>query len=76
MSVIRVLESKYEGMFLQGKFDSSSLFQGEMSVWIFAEDGATEEDAIRCIRHYNGLTGKEEVLNRIQKGLEKFFLYM
>lgn len=74
--MIRNLEPEWGGVFLNGKFDSVSLFQGEMSVSIFAEDGATEEDAIRCIEHYNTLTEKRDVMEQIQNGLEKYFLYM
>ena len=62
MSVISDLESKYGGMFLEGKFDSCSLFEGDVVVSIFAEDGATEEDATRCIEHYNGLLENAKVL--------------
>lgn len=76
MSVIRNLEAECDGIFLNGKFDSTSLFPGEMSVTIYAEDGATEADALRCINHYNALSVKEDLLNQLQHGLEKFFLYM
>ena len=64
------------GFFANGKFDSYSLFQGEMNLSIYAEDGASEEDAIRCINHYNGLLEKPNICNQIQECLEKFFLYM
>lgn len=76
MSVIRDLKQDENGFFLEGKFDSRSLFEGEMNVSIFADDGATEEDALRCIEHYNSLSKKPDVLEQIQSGLEKFFLYM
>lgn len=47
-----------------------------MKISIFVDDGATEDDAIRCIEHYNGLLDKSDVCKQIQDGLEKFFLYM
>lgn len=76
MSIIRDLKMDENGWFAEGKFDSKSFFQGEMKLLIFADDGATEEDAIRCIEHYNGLLEKPDVCKQIQEGLEKFFLYM
>ena len=76
MSAIRDLKQDENGFFLEGKFDSRSLFEGEMNVSIFADDGATEEDALRCIDHYNSLSEKPDILEQIQSGLEKFFIYM
>lgn len=76
MSIIRDLQMDEYGFFANGKFDSYSLFQGEMNLSIYAEDGASEEDAIRCINHYNGLLEKPNICNQIQECLEKFFLYM
>jgi len=76
MSMIRDLKLDVNGWFAEGKFDSTSLFRGEMNLTIFADDGATEEDAITCIEHYNGLSDKPDVCEQIQEGLIKFFLYM
>lgn len=76
MSAIRDLQIDEYNLFAHGKFDSQSLFQGEMNLSIFVDDGATEEDAIKCIERYNSLLCKPEICNQIQKGLEKFFLYM
>lgn len=76
MSIIRDLKLDENGLFAEGKFDSKSLFQGEIKLSIFVDDGATEEDAIRCIEHFNCLSDKPDVCKQIQEGLEKFFLYM
>ena len=76
MSIIRNLQIDEEGWFSNGLFKSTSLFKEEMAVSIFVDDGATEDDAIKCIEHYNGLLEKPEMCRQIQEKLEKFFLYM
>ncbi len=76
MSTIRDLKTEYDGLFTTGKFDSVSLFSGEMIVEVFTKDGATVADAERCIGHYNHLNENKEVCDSIQIKLEKFFLYM
>lgn len=76
MSKIRDLKLDENGWFADGKFDSISLFQNEINVCIFIDDGASEEDAERCIIHYNSLMDKKEMYVKIQEGLEKFFLYI
>lgn len=76
MSIIKNLKMDDNGWFANGTFESVSLFNGEAKVTIFADDGATKEDAIRCIEHYNSLLDKPEICCQIQEGLEKFFLYM
>ena len=43
--MIKNLKADENNWFLEGTFDSDSLFQGEMSVSIFTDDGATIEDA-------------------------------
>ena len=43
--MIKNLKADENNWFLEGTFDSDSLFQGEMSVSIFTDDGATVEDA-------------------------------
>ncbi|MCR5738164.1 MAG: hypothetical protein K6G64_11025 [Eubacterium sp.] len=74
--MIRNLIVAEDEFFATGFFDSKSLFQGEMEVNIFVSDGATENDAEKCIAHYNSLVDKKEICDAIDKGLEKFFLYM
>jgi hypothetical protein len=76
MSLIRNLKEEYDGLFACGVFDSKSLFQGEMPVELYLDEGATEEDGEKCIEHYNRLLEKQEMLDALQSGLEKFFLYM
>ena len=76
LPTIRDLKIDEYNLFAHGKFDSQSLFQGEINLSISIDNGATEEDAIKCIEHYNGLLCNLQICNQIQKGLEKFFLYM
>ncbi len=76
MSIIKNLKIEENGLFANGTFESKSLFSGEMKVIIFVDDGATETDAERCINHYNNIHNKQDICNKIQTGLEKFFLYM
>lgn len=74
--MIRDLHTDENGWFLDGKFDSISLFKGEMAISIFIDDGATVEYAKKCIMHYNNLNNNSEMLNQLQEYLVKFFLYM
>lgn len=76
MSLIRNLENDENGWFAEGIFTSKSLFKGEMKVSIFIDDGATEQDAEKCIVHYNDLINQKDIMNDIQEHLVKFFLYM
>jgi hypothetical protein len=76
MSIIKNLKTDENGWFAEGKFESTSLFKGEMSVSIFIDDGATVEYAEKCIEHYNNLNNNSNMLSDLQQYLEKFFLYM
>ncbi|MGX8773473.1 MAG: DUF6985 domain-containing protein [Bacillota bacterium] len=76
MDLIRNMQTDDNGWFTTGKFDSNYLFSGEMEVQIFTDDGASIEDAEKCIEHFNGLADKPEVTETIENRLEKFFLYM
>lgn len=76
MSVIRNLQTDENGWFAEGKFNSNSLFKGEMAVLIFIDDGATVEYAEKCIVHYNNLCNNNDMMLKLQTYLEKFFLYM
>lgn len=76
MSVIRDLKTDENGWFADGKFTSNSLFQGEMRVSIFVDDGATIEYAEKCISHYNDLNNNRDICIKLQEQLVKFFLYM
>ena len=49
MSIIRDLQTDENGWFADGKFNSISLFKGEMNVSIFVHDGATVAYAEKCI---------------------------
>ena len=73
---IRNLKTDDNGWFTTGQFDSESFLPGEMNIMIFTDDGASIEDADRCIEHFNSLAGKSGVLDAVEEGLEKFFLYM
>lgn len=76
MSIIRDLHNDEYGWFTEGKFDSVSLFDGEMDVSIFVDDGATVEYAEKCIEHYNKLNDNGELMAKLREYLAKFFLYM
>ena len=76
MSVIKDLQTDENGWFADGKFNSTSLFKGEMAVSIFIDDGATVEYAEKCIAHYNSLNNNIDMLLKLQEYLVRFFLYM
>ncbi len=76
MSIIKDLKTDENGWFADGKFGSVSLFEGEMAVSIFVDDGATIEYAEKCIAHYNRLSGNSGLLHKLQEYLAAFFLYM
>lgn len=76
MNTIKNLHTDVTGLFLEGTFDSQALFKGEIKVSIFSFVGATEQDAEKCIAHYNGLTEKNDACDAIENGLKKFFFYM
>lgn len=76
MSIIKNLKTDENGWFANGTFTSKSLFKGEMKVCIFIDDGATEQDAGRCISHYNDLLSKKEIISDLKEKVANFFLYM
>lgn len=77
MSVIRDLKPDINEMgWLEGKFDSQSLFQGEMDIIIFDETDEAKEYAEKCIEHYNSLNDDQRLLDEIQEKLSGFMFYM
>ena len=60
----------------RGKFDSVSLFQGEMGIVVYTDDGASVEYSEKCIEHYNDLANNGEMLAEIEDKITRFFLYM
>ena len=76
MSMIRDLKMDENGWLSYGKFNSTSLFKGEMAVTIFVDDGATVEYAEKCIAHYNNLNNNSDMILKLQEYLAEFFLYM
>ena len=74
--MIKNLKADENNWFLEGTFDSDSLFQGEMSVSIFTDDGATVEDAEACIAQYQQLKKNAAFCANLQEMLAAFFLYM
>ena len=76
MSLIRDLVNNEEMEYISGKFTSESLFNGEMNIGIFSDGDITLDYAEKCIMHYNKLKNNAKICERIQKKLEKFFLYM
>ena len=74
--MIKNLKADENNWFLEGTFDSDSLFQGEMSVSIFTDDGATVEDAEACIAQYQQLKKNAAFCANLQVMLAAYFLYM
>ena len=74
--MIKNLKADENNWFLEGIFDSNSLFQGEMSVSIFTDDGATVEDAEACIAQYQQLKKNAAFCANLQEMLAAYFLYM
>ena len=63
---IRNLKTDDNGWFTTGQFDSESFLPGEMNIMIFTDDGASIEDADRCIEHFNSLAEKSGVLDAVE----------
>ena len=77
MSEIRDLKPDVNEMgWLEGTFDSRSLFQGEMNITIFDDSDESREYAEKCIEHYNNLNTNQKVLDEIQQKLSAFMFYM
>lgn len=77
MSEIRDLKPDINEMgWLEGTFDSRSLFQGEMNITIFDDSDESREYAEKCIEHYNNLNTNQKVLDEIQQKLSAFMFYM
>ena len=74
--MIRNLKTDEEGRFANGTFDSHSLFEGEMNVSVFVDDGATESYAEMCIEHYNNLKNNEALMEKLDEYLQKYFVWM
>ncbi len=76
MELIRNMKTDENGWFTTGVFDSESFLPGETAIMIFTDEGASVEDAEKCIANYNRLADHPETIAAIEKGLEQFFLYM
>lgn len=74
--MIRDLKKDENGWIAEGKFNSTSLFKGEMAISIFIDDGATVEYAERCITHYNSLNNNSTMLYKLQEYLSRAILYV
>ena len=77
MTAIRDLKPDNNGLgWLEGKFDSESLFQGEMGITIFSDSDEAKEYAEKCVAQYNKLNENQKLLDDIQEKLARFMLYM
>ena len=76
MDIIRDMKTDENGWFTTGRFESKAFLAGDWDVMIFTDDGASVEDAEKCIAHFNAIGGRAHALEAIEKGLEGFFLYM
>ena len=69
-------ENESDPEWLEGKFESKSLFQGEMDITIMENTEKAKEYAEKCIEHYNELNNNNKLLEKINEKLAKFMLYM
>lgn len=77
MTLIRDLKPDNIGLgWLEGKFDSMSLFSGEISITIEDNTDEAKEYAESCVAHYNALNNSEDLTEQIQDKMAKFMLYM
>lgn len=77
MTLIRGLKSNNSELeWLEGKFDSMSLFSEEISIIIEDNSYEAKEYAEKCVAHYNMLNTNETLIKEIQNKMAKFMLYM
>lgn len=77
MSIIRDMVHDEGGLgWLNGKFDSCSLFQGEMDITLYGDSDEYISYAEKCIAHYNSLNENAELMADIRDKLAKFMYYM
>lgn len=77
MSIIRDMRPDENGLgWLYGKFDSESIFKGEMKMTIYSDTEESIAYAEKCIAHYNRLTENPALLDKIRENLKKFMYYM
>ena len=77
MAVIRDLKPDNSGLnWLEGKFDSMSLFSGEIDITIEDNTDEAMEYAERCAAHFNKLDTNQPLLEEIQNKIAKFMLYV
>ena len=75
--ILNNLKEDVNGLgWLEGKFESKSLFQGKIDITIMDNTDVAKEYAEKCIAHYNAINNNKELLKKIQEGLAKFMLYM
>ena len=77
MSTIREITSSGDGLdWLYGKFDSVSLFKGEMNITIYSDTEEAVSYAEKCVESFNRLTENKELIEEIREKLAGFMLYM
>ena len=77
MSMIKDLTRSEDSLdWLYGKFESSSLFKGEMKITIYSDSDEAVAYAERCIEAYNSIAGNKELIDDIKDKLARFMLYM
>ena len=75
--ILNNLKEDVNGLgWLEGKFESKSLFQGKIDITIMDNTDVAKEYAEKCIAHYNAINNNKELLEKIQEGLAKFMIYM
>ena len=77
MSIIRDIIHDKDGLgWMYGKFDSDSVFHGEMSITIYGESDDYIEYAEKCVVHYNRLKDDSGFMADLRDKLAKFMYYM
>ena len=68
MSIIRDILHDEGGLdWLNGKFDSVSLFNGEMDITLYGDSDEYTEYAEKCVAHYNCLNENPELMADIRE---------
>ncbi len=77
MGIIRDIVHDDGGLgWLNGRFDSVSLFQGSMDITIYGDTDEYIGYAEKCIAHYNRLDKDPGLMADIREKLAKFMYYM
>lgn len=69
--ILNNLKEDVNGLgWLEGKFESKSLFQGKIDITIMDNTDVAKEYAEKCIAHYNAINNNKELLEKYRKVLQ------